>query len=314
MTDQKIVAVVGATGQQGGGLVRATLEERDPAFRVRAITRDVGSAKARELARLGVEVVRADLDDEESLKEAFEGAYAAFLLTNYWEHLSADRELEQAGNLARAAAAAGVSHAIWSTLEDTRESVPLDDDALPTVAGRYKVPHFDAKGEADALFAEAGVPTTFLRTTFFWEDFTSFFPPRRQDGSIVLALPMAGAKLAGIAVEDIGRVALGILRRGPELVGQTVSIAGEHLTGSEIAGAFTDVLGEPVRYVPVPFDAFRAGGFPAAVELGNMFQYYAEFADEFTGSRDLDEVRALDPSLVSFRDWLVAHKDAFAGL
>ena len=315
MAEQKIIAVVGATGQQGGGLARAILAEPEAGFKLRAITRNPDSEKAQELAKLGAEVVQADLDDEASVAKAFDGAYGAFLVTNFWETMSPEREYAQAKNLAQAAKTAGVEHAIWSTLEDTRESVPLDDDRMPTLLGNYKVPHFDVKGEANALFTEAGVPTTFLQTTFYWEGFTSFFPPKRQeDGSLVIALAMGNGKLAGIAAEDIGRTAFGIFKRGKELTGQTVSIAGEHLTGAEVAAAFSALVGEPVHYYPVPFEGIRAAGFPAAEEMGNMFQYYAEFDDEFTGRRDLAKVRELNPRLQDFNTWLNANKDAFANL
>ncbi len=312
---KKIIAVVGATGQQGGGLARAILADPDSAFQLRALTRNPDSEQARELGRLGAEVVRADLDDEASVAKAFEGAYGAYLVTNYWDHGSPEREYAQARNLAQAAKTAGVEHAIWSTLEDTRQRVPLHDDRLPTLMGQYKVPHFDVKGEANALFTEAGVPTTFLQTTFYWDGFLTFAQPQRQeDGTLVLPPAMGDSKLAGIAAEDIGRTALGIFKSGKKLVGETVSIAGEHLTGAEIAETFSEVLGRRVHYVPVPFDALRAAGFPAAEETGNMFQYYAEFADEFTGRRDLDTVRQLNPSLQSFREWLDMRKDAFAGI
>lgn len=313
MAEQKIIAVVGATGAQGGGLARAILTDADAEFTVRALTRDPDSEKARELAGLGAEVVQADVDDEASVAKAFAGAYGAFLVTNFWEHGSPEREYTQARNLAQAAHAAGIQHAVWSTLEDTRKSIPLEDDRMPTLMDRYKVPHFDVKGDANGLFAEAGVPTTYLQTTFYWENFLSFFPPKRQDGALVLALPMADRKLSGIAVEDIGRTAYGVFRRGAPLIGATVSIAGEHLTGAEYAEAFAELLGEPVHYYPVPFDGFRAAGFPGAEEMGNMFQYYAEFDDEFTGRRDLDAVRELNPRLKTFKEWLATHKDAFSG-
>jgi uncharacterized protein YbjT (DUF2867 family) len=315
MAEQKIIAVIGATGQQGGGLAHAILAEPESGFKLRAVTRNPDSEKARELAELGAEVVQADVDDEASLAKAFEGAYGAYLVTNFWEHFSPDREYAQAKHLAQAAKAAGVQHAVWSTLEDTRDAVPLDDDRMPTLMGKYKVPHFDVKGEANALFNDAGVPTTFLQTTFYWDGFASNFGPQRQeDGSLVLAMALGDSKLAGIASEDIGRTAFGIFKGGKGLVGQTVSIAGEHLTGAELAEAFTEVLGEQVHYYPVPFDGLRAGGFPAAEELGNMFQYYAEFDQEFTGRRDLDKVRELNPQLKNFKAWLTANKDAFAGI
>ncbi|WP_419706498.1 NmrA/HSCARG family protein [Promicromonospora sp. NFX87] len=315
MSEQKIIAVVGATGSQGGGLARAILADPDSEFTVRALTRNPGSGKAQELAELGAEVVAADLDDEASVVKALEGAYGAYFVTDFWAHGSPEREFAQARNLAQAAKATGIEHAVWSTLEDTRHSVPLDDDRMPTLMGEYKVPHFDVKGDANALFADAGVPTTFLQTTFYWDSFLGFFPPKRQeDGSLVLAMAMADSKLAGIASEDIGRTAYGILKRGKGLVGETVSIAGEHLTGAEYAAAFAELLGEPVHYYPVPFEGLRSAGFPAAEELGNMFQFYAEFADEFTGRRDLAKVRELNPQLKTFSEWLTEHKDAFVGL
>ncbi|MEV0949436.1 NmrA/HSCARG family protein [Promicromonospora sp. NPDC050249] len=315
MSEQKIIAVVGATGSQGGGLAHAILADPDSEFTVRALTRNPGSDKAQELAELGAEVVAADLDDEASVVAALDGAYGAYLVTDYWAHGSPEREYAQARTLARAAQATGIEHAIWSTLEDTRNFVPLDDDRMPTLMGEYKVPHFDVKGEANALFTEAGVPTTFLQTTFYWDSFLGFFPPKRQeDGSLVLAIAMADSKLAGIAAEDIGRTAHGIFKRGTALAGETVSIAGEHLTGAEYAAAFAELLGEPVHYYPVPFDGLRSAGFPGADDLGNMFQFYAEFADEFTGRRDLAKVRELNPRLKTFSEWLTEHKDAFAGL
>lgn len=315
MSEQKIIAVVGATGSQGGGLAHAILADPDSEFTVRALTRNPGSDKAQELSRLGAEVVAADLDDEASVVAALDGAYGAYFVTDYWAHGSPEREYAQARTLARAAKATGIEHAIWSTLEDTRHSVPLDDDRMPTLMGEYKVPHFDVKGEANGLFTAAGVPTTFLQTTFYWDSFLGFFPPKRQeDGSLVLAIAMADSKLAGIAAEDIGRTAYGIFRRGTALAGETVSIAGEHLTGAEYAAAFAELLGEPVHYYPVPFDGLRSAGFPGADDLGNMFQFYAEFADEFTGRRDLAKVRELNPRLKTFSEWLTEHKDAFAGL
>ncbi|WP_432936214.1 NmrA/HSCARG family protein [Kribbella sp. CA-253562] len=313
----KIIAVVGATGIQGGGLVEAILADPDRGFAVRALTRDPRSARAEELAARGAEVVAADLDDQDSLRKAFDGVYGAFVVTNYFAERSpaeaaarpaADMELEQAGNAARAARDAGVQHVIWSTLEDTRQHFG-DTDRVPSLDdGRYKVPHFDAKSEADDLFRAAGVPTTFLRTTFYYENLTDALAPVRDaDGQLVLTLPMGDSPINAIAVEDIGRTALGIFRRGREYVGKVIAIAGEHLTGEQIVAAMSEALGEPVRYEPHGWDEFRALGFPGAVEFGNMFQYYAENAEQFTSDRDLDVVRELNPQLQSFREWLKVH-------
>lgn len=310
MIEKKIITVIGATGRQGGSLVRAILADRESEFVVRAVTRHPDGEPAGELKRLGVEVVRADMDDESSLAPAFEHAYGAFVVTNFWEHMSAEREKTQAHAVARAASHAGVQHAIWSTLEDTRACIPLDDDRMPTLQERYKVPHFDGKAEADHYFTEEAVPTTFLRTTFYWENLLgSFAPQHAADGALWLTLPMGGSRLSGIAVEDIGKTSLAVFRRGTDLIAATVSIAGEHLTVADMAAALTETLGEPVRYRPLTPDEWRAQGFPGADEAGNMFQYYADCEHQFTAARDLVAVRNLNPALQNFATWLAAHRD-----
>jgi uncharacterized protein YbjT (DUF2867 family) len=313
VTEKKVIAVIGATGAQGGGLARAILADPDGGFAVRALTRNSRSEAAQQLAALGAEVVEADVRDEAALTKAFDGAYGAFVVTNFWEHMSPDQEKQDVAGIAHVASAAGLAHVVWSTLDDTREHIPLHDERMPTLMGSYKVPHFDAKAEADTYFTDAGVPTTFLRTTFYWENLVGAMKPQRgEDGRLVLALAMGDSELSGIAAEDIGRTAYGIFKRGRELVGQTVSIAGEHLTGAQMAESFSKVLGEEVTYVPVPFDALRAQPFPMAAELGNMFQFYAE-VPQFKDARDLDAVRDLNPHLETFEQWLTAHKDAFSG-
>lgn len=306
MATKKTIAVVGATGAQGGGLVRAVLEDADGPFHARAVTRNAHSDKAAELARFGAEVVEADLDVVESLERAFRGASGAYCVTNFWEHFSPEKELTQATNLAEATRAAGLEHVIWSTLEDTRQWVPLDDDRMPTLMGKYKVPHFDAKGEANREFADRGVPTTFLQTSFYWENFIYFGmnPKRGADGVLAITLPMGDKKLPGIAVEDIGKCAYGIFKRGRDEIGKTVGIAGGHLTGGEMAAGLTRALGQPVRYNDVPPEVYRGFGFPGAEDLGNMFQFKRDFNEYYCGVRDLAEARALNPSLQSFDEWL----------
>lgn len=312
MAEKRTVTVFGATGQQGGSVARALLEDPDSGFSVRAVTRDPDSDRARELDRLGAEVVRADMDDEASLAPAFEGAYGAYLVTNFWEDMDAAHEKAQAAALAQAAGHAGVQHAIWSTLEDTRDCIPLDDDRMPTLQGSYKVPHFDGKAEADHYFTDAGVPTTFLRTTFYWENlFGVFAPQRAEDGAYELILPMGEHRLSGIGVEDIGRTAAAIFKRGTDFIAATVSIAGEHLPVADMAAALAESLGRPVRYRPLTPDAYRDLGFPGADEAGNMFQFYADCETRFTGARDLDAVRALNPALQDFATWLAGHRDRF---
>jgi uncharacterized protein YbjT (DUF2867 family) len=309
MADKKVIAVVGATGAQGGGLVRAILADPEGEFSARAITRDPSSEKAQELAALGAEVVAADVDDEASLARAFAGAHGAFCVTFFWAHFSPETELKEAGNMARAAKAAGVEHVIWSTLEDTREFIPLDDDRMPTLGERYKVPHYDAKGEANHTFSDAGVPVTFLQTSFYWDNFIYFGmgPQRGEDGKLYLTFPIADGRVAGIASEDIGAAAYGVFKAGSRLIGQTVSIAGEHLTGEQMAEAFTRAIGEDVAFNAVTPEAYRGFGFPGSDDLGNMFQFTTEFEDDYCGVRDIDATRALNPALKSFDQWLAAN-------
>ena len=304
--DKKLIAVVGATGGQGGGLARAILNDTSGAFALRAITRNPESDKAKALAAKGAEVVQADLDDLASLTRAFTGAYGAYCVTNFWEHFSPEKEKAQAKNMAEAAKAAGVKHAIWSTFEDTREYVPLDDDRMPTLMERYKVPHFDAKAEANQYFTDLGVPTTFLLTSGYWDNMIAFGwgPQKGPDGQLVVVFPMDDAKLPMIWVEDIGKCALGIFKRGEEYIGKTVGVAGEHLTGTEIAEALSEALGKPVTYNAVTPAVYRGLGFPGAEDIGNMFQFKRDFTEVYTGHRSLDESRRLNPELKTLREWL----------
>ncbi len=305
---KKLITVVGATGAQGGGLAKAILADPSGEFALRAVTRKPTGEAARALAAAGAEVVAADLDDAGSLRRAFEGAYGAFCVTNYWETMSPDREISQAKNLAEASKASGVKHVIWSTLEDTRLRVPLTDERMPTLHGRFKVPHFDTKGESDAFFDPAR--TTWLATSFYWDNLIGFGlgPKPDQDGKLAFLLPMGDKKLPGIAVEDIGKCAYGVFERGAPAIGKRIGIAGEHLTGAQMAAAMTQALGREVTYQAVPPSVYRSFGFPGADDLGNMFQYKAEFEKEYCGARSLSESRDLNPELLTFAAWLAKYK------
>lgn len=310
MAEKKIIAVVGATGSQGGGLVRAILNDPSGEFTARALTRDVNSDKAKELARLGAEVVAVDVDDPESLKRAFHGACGAYCVTFYWEHLSPEKEFAQAHSMAEAAKANGLKHVIWSTLEDTRQWVPLSDNRMPTLMDKYKVPHFDSKGEANRLFAATSVPTTYLLTSFYWDNFIGFGmgPKKDQTGKLALTLPMGTKKLPGIAAEDIGQCAFGIFKKGQEYFGKTVGISGEHLTGDQMAAAFSRALGQEVHYNAIEPEEYRSFGFPGADDLGNMFQFKRDFEPVFCGARSLEVSRKLNPSLQTLDNWLAKNR------
>jgi uncharacterized protein YbjT (DUF2867 family) len=182
---------------------------------------------------------------------------------------------------------------------------------MPTLQGKYKVAHFDAKAEGNAEFTKLGVPTTFLLTSFYWENLIFFGsgPQKGPDGKLALVYPMGDKKLPGIAAEDIGKCAYGIFKRGREFIGKTVGIAGEHLTGAQMAAALTKALGQPIGYNDVPADVFRGFGFPGADDVGNMFQFKRDFEKEYCGARNLDFSRSLNPELQTFTQWLAQNKD-----
>jgi uncharacterized protein YbjT (DUF2867 family) len=192
----------------------------------------------------------------------------------------------------------------WSTLEDSRQWVK--DDRMPTLHGRYKVPHYDGKAEADVAFLKAGVPLTRLRTSAYWENLIHFGlgPQRGEDGSLALAYPLGEARWPGMANQDIGKIALGIFERGHEFIGETISVSGELLTGRQMAEKLSRALGEEVCYYAMDPDVYRALGFPGADLIGNMFQFKRDFEAECVGPRDHDLAGELNPELQDFDTWL----------
>ncbi len=305
------IAVIGATGAQGGGLVRALLA--DPALRFcpRALTRHPDSPAALALTRLGAEVVRADLDKPDTLITAFAGTQGVFAVTNFWEHHSPETERRQARHIAEAALRTQVPHLIWSTLEDTRDAVAQGKPRMPVLMGSYQVPHMDAKAEADAIFQELGVPTTFLHTSFYWENLLhpGMGLRRAADGVATLALPLGAKRLPGIAASDIGACASALFRQRKLAIGGRMGIAGEHLDGNAMAMALARVLDEPVCYEPVPFPQYARLGFPGAADLANMFQYKHDFNAQYRALRPVADTRTLYPGLLNFATWAERHAE-----
>ena len=261
------------------------------------------------LATDGAIVGVFDLDDAGSLKKASAGAYGAYCVTNFWEHFSGEKEKAQAKNMAEAANKAGLKHVIWSTLEDTRKLMAENDTRMPMLQERYRVPHFDAKAEANACFA--GLPVTYLVTSFYWDNLYTFGmgPKKGDDGVYSWAFPMGNRRLAGMAVEDIGKAAYGIFKAGPQYIGKTIGIVGENLTLDQMSEKLSKGLGIVVKYHAIEADAYRGFGFPGADELGNMFQVYRDFEKEVVAARDFNVTRSLNPSVQTFDQWLARNKD-----
>ena len=296
MPDQKRILVLGATGAQGGSVARHLLA--DGMFRMRALTRNPDSDKAKALAEAGAEVVAGDLDDRASLDAAIAGCYGVFGVTNFWEHF--DKEYEQGRNLVDAVAAAGVEHFVFSSLP---HAARISDGAL-------EVPHFDIKARLEEYTRELGIPATFLHVAFYYENFLAFFPPQRQeDGTYAFGFPQGDTPLAAVAVEDVGGVVVQIFKDPGEFLGKVVGIVGDDRPASEYAAAMSKALGKPIAYNYIPREVFASFDFPGADDLANMFEFNRVHIPE--RKADLERSAKLHPGMKSFETWLAANAGKF---
>lgn len=290
-----VVLVTGATGAQGGSVARHLL--RRGRYAVRALTRQPRSAEARALERSGAEVVRGDLYDLESLREALDGCYGAFGVTSFWEHL--DGEYRQGINLADAVADAGVGHFVFSTLPSVQR---LTDGAL-------RCAEFDMKAGMEAYARATGAPATFVHVAYHYENFLGLFPPVLQaDGSYRFGFPQGDTPLAAVAADDVGGVVARIFERRDELLGRVLHLVGDERTPDEYAAIMSRLSGRRVRYTHVPADVFAAYAFPGARDLANRFEFQRS---RTPGAQpDLCRTRELYPEVRDFDAWLRAHREA----
>jgi uncharacterized protein YbjT (DUF2867 family) len=270
--NKKLIAVIGATGQQGGGVVRAL--QASGQFKVRALTRNPD--KHRELAE---EVVEADLDKPETLKTAFEGAHGVFLVTNFWE--AGSDELKQATAAIRDAKDAGVKHFIWSTLPDV--------EAIS--GGKFNVPHFTGKAKIDRVVQEAGFANhTFVIAPFYYGNLTGMMAPQKQaDGSVGWALPL-DPTLRVIHLGDInelGNIVAGAFAHPDEAGnGEYLPLVGDFMSFNEIVETLNQ-QGHNFSYRQVSKESF-AGSFPGATEIAETFGYWE--AHTYLGSDSSDRI------------------------
>jgi uncharacterized protein YbjT (DUF2867 family) len=290
------ILVTGATGAQGGSVARYLLERG--AFAVRALTRNPDSDAAKALAAAGAEVVRGDLDDAASLRAAVASCHGVFGVTNFWEHFEAEHR--HGVNLIDAVAESDVRHFVLSTLPSAHD----------ISGGELSAPHLDIKAKLEAYARERGLPATFVHVAYYFENFASWFVPRRQeDGTYAFGFPQGDTPLAGVAVEDVGGVVAPIFERRDEFLGRTVGIVGDDLTGDEYAAVMGRVLGRPIAYHHIPREVFAGFGFPGADDLANMFDFNRRFIPN--RQADLAESRALFPQIQSFDRWMEANRARF---
>ncbi|XP_074014329.1 nmrA-like family domain-containing protein 1 [Numenius arquata] len=296
MAGKKLIVVFGATGAQGGSVARALLE--DGTFKVRAVTRNPMKKEAEELKQRGAEVVKADQDDEPSLELALEGAYGAFVVTNFWEHCSKEKEIVQGKRLADLSKRLGLRHVVYSGLENVKQ----------LTGGRLEVLHFDGKGEVEEYFRKVSVPITSIRLPFYFENFLSIFKPQKapQGDSYVLALPMGDTPMDGMAVEDMGPVVVSLLKSPKEYVGRVIGLSTGKLTEAEYAAVLSQQTGKTVKASKISPEDYEKRGSPGAKEMAAMFRFYAMKPD-----RDVDLTMKLNPKARTFSQWVADNKAAF---
>uniref|UniRef100_A0A8C4SLN6 NmrA-like family domain-containing protein 1 n=1 Tax=Erpetoichthys calabaricus TaxID=27687 RepID=A0A8C4SLN6_ERPCA len=288
------------TGAQGGSVAKALLS--DGSFHVRAVTRNPRKRAARELARLGAEVVKADLERPESLRVALGGASAIFLVTDYWELGDKEREVAQGKTVGDLAKKLGVRHVVFSGLEDVSR----------LTGGRLQVSHFDGKGEVERHLRHIGLPATCLRMASYFENFIEHFRPQPEGGGrggYRLEIPMADIPMDGMSVEDLGPVVVTILKNRSEYVGKDIGLSAERLTVQQYAEVLSRQLNRSVRAAEISPEEYEKLAFPGAQDLANMFRFYRTRPE-----RDLNVTRRLNPAVLGFEEWLSRNLHHFADL
>jgi uncharacterized protein YbjT (DUF2867 family) len=280
------VAVLGATGQQGGGVAAAVAAK---GIQVVALTRNLESDSARKLAEApNTTVKRADLNDVESLVAAFEGCDGAFVIANFWEGMNVDTEMQHYKNAAEALKKTPtMKHITYSTLEETVIPGVSDDFKVlhQNDTGKMYVPHFDGKARAEKYFK--GLPVTYMVTSCYLENFTSFFSfVPNDDGSYTFTLPIGEKPIPWTNLSDLGKLVAATFTK-PELIGKRIGQNSVLASGRDLAKMFSKVSGKTVHYNCVDWETFASFGFPGADELAQMFEFWLRTYDKFCADRDI---------------------------
>jgi uncharacterized protein YbjT (DUF2867 family) len=277
--------VVGATGLQGGATVRALLDANTP---VRALARRTDSDAARALTELGADVVAADLDDPAGLRAAFTGVHGVFAMTTPGYDQRTDLEVRHGHAIADAAAAAGVPHVVYNSVGGAERHTGI--------------PHFDSKRDIEEYLAARGLATTFVRPVFFMDNFAQFLTPTMADGTLMVRIPLPPRiPLQMIAAQDVGAVAAAATLDPDRVAGGSIEIAGDELTGEQIAAAYQHRYDVPARYDPLPIEVLGGDADQRA-----MFEW---FAHPPAFQADFAATRALAPRTKTFAQWLATRPD-----
>ncbi|MEE6489902.1 hypothetical protein FKM82_015714 [Ascaphus truei] len=296
MSCKKCIAVFGATGAQGGSVARALLE--NPAFMVRAVTRDVSKPAAVALHDLGAEVVKGDLNNEKQVEAILTGVYGSFVVTNFHDHMSKEKEICQGKMVADVAKRLAVKHVVFSGLEDVKK----------LTGGKLEVLHFDGKGKVEEYFWETGVPMTSVRMAFYFENFlTSMKPQKAADGDYYnLALPMGDVPMDGMSVADVGPVVLSLFCGPDHYIGKAIGLSSERLTAQQYAEKLSKHTGKTIKDSKITLEDFRKQN---PEEITNMFRFY-----QMNPDRNIALTHKLNPKMKSFDQFLSENKDALKNI
>jgi uncharacterized protein YbjT (DUF2867 family) len=273
------ILVTGATGQQGGAVLRHL---RTRGFAVRALTRDMHSPAARTLAARGIGVIQGNFDDRASLERALDGAYGAYAVQTPWQSGGVEGEVRQGIAFADAAKAAGIQHLVYSSVGSADRQTGI--------------PHFESKYQIEEHIRAIGLPHTILRPVFLMENFLSNRDTIVVSGTLAEPL-MPATPLQMVAVDDIGAFAALAFAEPEQWIGRAIELAGDELTMPQAAERFGRVIGRPVQYVQVPMAEFRR---TSGEEQATMFTWF----NQVGYGADLPTLRAIYPALTSLEQWL----------
>ena len=274
----KLILVSGATGRQGGAVARELLSR---GYRVRGLTRNPDSERAQQLAGLGIEMVKGDFNDMDSLNRATQGAYGVFSVQNFWEH-GKQGEIRQGSNLADAAKQAGVSHFVYTSVANADKNTGI--------------PHFDSKYEIEKYILSVQLPYTIIRPVSFMENWE--YSRVHIENGIIYGPLSPETRHQHIAVKDIGRFAAEAFDNPAEWLGVSIDIAGDDHTQLEIAGIFSRVTGREVKYVQVPWDEYEE-------QQGEEMTIMEKWFENVGYSVDVEALRSKYDWLYSLEQYLV---------
>jgi len=293
MSANRTILVAGATGAQGRSVVEALL--KDKKWKVRALSRNASSDKAKELQSKGVEVLQGDYSNKDDLRKALNGVYGFFSMTSFWDPATMGKEVELGKLQVDAAKEAGVQHYIFSSLANVRE----------LSKGKYNVPHFTDKADVATYARNSGLLCTFVEPAFYYTNLFNFFPPKKDaDGTYVWTMPMAEDKpLTAYDVADTGATVVTALNNPTEWKNVTIPYPGEHTFAQNYIATIGRVLGIKTRYNAVTVEQFAHFGFPGAEELAQMFGWFNEYT-YYGPNTDLSLGRKANPELKTFEQFV----------